>query len=98
MDVEDVLEDVDFVRESTDSVRVIPFSIMRPGEYYYIQLRFILFRFKDGKHYAQVENFFFGRRTLPLLDDISGIVLPVEWPSIPLEELGIYGLIKPSNR
>ena len=69
-----------------------------PAGHYYIQLRFILYRYKDGKAYAQAEQFFFGRRALPLLDDISGLTLPVEWPSIPLEELGSYGTVKPNNR
>lgn len=97
-DSEHVLKEVDFEHESAVPTREIPFSVSRPAGHYYIQLRFILYRFKDGKAFAQTEQFFFGKRTLPLLEDISGIALPVQWPSIPLEGLGSYGTIEPSNR
>ena len=96
-DIESVFEAVDLAREITASTRDIPFSVSRPPGYYYIQLRFILYRIQDGKAYAQAEQFFFGKRTLPLFQDISGITLPVEWPSIPLSELGTYGTIHPTK-
>ena len=97
-DSERVLEHVDLDTEIKDSSREIPFSLSRPAGHYYIQLRFILYRFEGGKAYAQAEQFFFGKRALPLLDDIRGIILPITWPSIPLEELGSYGTIMPRNR
>ncbi|MBK1884731.1 hypothetical protein JIN85_20130 [Luteolibacter pohnpeiensis] len=97
-DSEHLLEEVDFDTETTVATRAIPFSVSRPAGLYYIQLRFILYRFKDGKAFAQAEQFFFGKRTLPLLDDIHGLTLPVEWPSIPIEELGSYGTVQPNNR
>ena len=97
-DSEQVIEEVDFDNESTVTTREIPFSVTRPAGHYYIQLRFILYRFKAGKAFAQVERFFFGKRTLPLLNDIYGMALPVKWPANPLEELGSYGNIEPRNR
>lgn len=97
-DLERLLEDVHLNQESRATTREIPFSVSRSAGHYYIQLRFILYRFEDGNVYAQAEQFFFGKRTLPLLNDITGISLPVEWPSIPLEELGSYGTIEPDNR
>ena len=97
-DSEHLLEEVDFQTETTVPTRAIPFSVSRPAGHYYIQLRFILYRFKDGKAFAQAEQFFFGKRTLPLLYDIDGLTLPVEWPSIPLEELGRYGTVQPNSR
>ena len=96
-DTETVFEAVDLANEITVSTRDIPFSLSRPPGYYYIQLRFILYRIQDGKAYAQAEQFFFGKRTLPLFDNISGITLPVEWPPIPLKELGAYGTIQPTK-
>jgi hypothetical protein len=97
-DSEHLLEEVDFDTETSVATRAIPFSVSRPAGHYYIQLRFILYRFKDGKAFAQAEQFFFGKRTLPLLDDIDALTLPVKWPSIPLEELGCYGNVEPKNR
>lgn len=97
-DSEHLLEEVDLDTETTVATRTIPFSVRRPAGHYYIQLRFILYRFKDGKAFAQAEQFFFGKRTLPLLDDIDGLTLPIEWPSIPIEELGSYGTVEPNNR
>jgi hypothetical protein len=96
-DVERVFEAVDFAKEITVSSREIPFSLSRPPGYYYIQSRFILYRIQDNKVYAQAEQFFFGKRTLPLFDDISGIILPAEWPSIPLSELSIYRTFQPTK-
>ena len=96
-DSEHVLEEVEFDIENTNSTRVIPFSVKRPAGYCYLQLRFILYRFVGDKAFAQVEQFFFGKKPLPLLDDINGIVLPVTWPSIPLEELGSFGMVEPNN-
>jgi hypothetical protein len=55
-DSERVFEHVDLDTEIKDSSRDIPFSLSRPAGHYYIQLRFILYRFKDGKATPKLNN------------------------------------------
>ena len=48
------------------------------------------------KVFAQAEQFFFARRPLPLTEEPLGhVMLPVQWPQIPLDELGTYGVVEP---
>jgi hypothetical protein len=96
-DCPEVYNTVDLDSERDEKTRSIPFSINHPAGYYYIQLRTLLYRKQDGKVFAQAEQFFFGRRPLALLDDLPAVTLPVEWPSIPLDELGHYGTVEPQK-
>ncbi len=88
---------VDLDNECVETTRNIPFAIKHEAGHYYLQLRTILYRKHDGEVFAQAEQFFFGRRPLDLATDLPSVTLPVEWPSIPLEELGRYGTIKPQK-
>ena len=81
--------------ETSDVSRDIPFSIEHAAGHFYIQIRVLLFRKHNGKVLAQSEQFFFGRRPLPLTDDLPSVTLPVEWPSIAVEDLEHYGTVKP---
>jgi hypothetical protein len=96
-DCPELYNNVDLENERDESTRSIPFSINHPAGYYYIQLRTLLYRKQDDNVFAQAEQFFFGRRPLELLDDIPAVTLPVEWPSIPLDELGHYGTVEPQE-
>ena len=97
VDCPNLLEDVDLNVERTDESRIVPYQLERPSGYYYIQVRTLLYRKENGKVFAQKEDFFFGRRPLPLTQDLDSVTLPVDWPSIPLDELGTYGTIKPQD-
>jgi hypothetical protein len=97
VDCPNILEDVDLNVERMDESRLVPYQFERPSGYYYIQIRAILYRKENGRVFAQKEDFFFGRRPLPLIQDLESVTLPVDWPSIPLEELGSYGTIKPQT-
>jgi hypothetical protein len=96
-DCPELYSEVDLDTESRESTRAIPFSLERPTGHYYLQLRTLLYRKQEGKVFAQAEQFFFGRRPLALLNDLPSVTLPVEWPSIPLDELGHYGTIEPQE-
>ena len=96
-DSQDLYNKVDLETESAITALDIPFSIEHAPGHFYIQIRTILYRKEQGKFFAQAEQFFYGGRPLPLLEDIPSITFPVEWPSIPLDELGIYGKIEPKN-
>ena len=96
-DCPELYDNVDLDTERVESTRSIPFSIEHSAGHYYIQLRTLLYRKQDGKVFAQAEQFFFGRRPLELLADIPAATLPVEWPSVPLDELGRYGTVKPQK-
>ena len=96
-DCPELYDHVDLDNECGESTRNIPFSIEHSAGHYYIQLRTLLYRKQEGRVFAQAEQFFFGRRPLELLADIPAVTLPVEWPSIPLDELGRYGTVKPQE-
>ena len=64
---------------------------------YYVQLNVILFRKEGGKMYAQVERFPFIKRPVEFPRGGQEIVLPVSWPVIPIEQLGLYGIMKPGG-
>src|SRR5437868_415096 len=77
-DCHQVVEQVGLETESTQPVYQLPFAIERPAGYYYVQVRAMLFRTQEGKVFAQVENFFFGKRPLQLTEAPLGkISLPV---------------------
>ena len=95
-DSHEVFKHVDLNAESSRSAYDLPFAVERPAGFYYLQVRAILFRTQAGKVFAQAEQFFFARRPLPLTDEPLGqVALPVQWPQIPLEELGTYGVVEP---
>jgi hypothetical protein len=97
-DRHEVAKQVDLNTESPESGYDLPFAVERPAGYYYLQVRAILFRTQAGKVFAKAEQFFFARRPLPLTDEpIGRITLPVQWPQIPLEELGTYGVAEPRS-
>lgn len=88
-DSHQVAEQVDLSTECLQTGYNLPFAVESPGGYYYLQVRAILFRSQKGKMLAQAEQFFFARRPLPLTEAPLGqVTLPVQWPQIPLEELG----------
>jgi hypothetical protein len=95
-DSHEVFKQVDLNTESSRAAYDLPFAVERPAGFYYLQVRATLFRTQAGKVFAQAEQFFFARRPLPLTDQQLGqVTLPVQWPQIPLEELGTYGVVEP---
>jgi hypothetical protein len=97
-DGQEIAKQVDLHTESSQSGYDLPFAVERPAGYYYLQVRAILFRTKASKVFAQAEQFFFARRPLPLTEEPLGrITLPIQWPQIPLEELGTYGVVEPQR-
>jgi hypothetical protein len=97
-DSHEVAKQVHLQTESSESGYDLPFAVERPAGHYYVQVRAILFRTQAGKAFAQAEQFFFAQRPLPLTNEpIGRITLPVQWPQIPLEELGSYGVVEPRN-
>lgn len=95
-DSHEVANQVDLHTESSLPGYDLPFAAERPAGFYYLQVRAILFRTQAGKVFAQAEQFFFTRRPLALTEQPLGrVTLPVEWPQIPLEELGSYGVVEP---
>ncbi len=97
-DVTEIYNNVNLELDMTDTSMAAPFSLNREKGYFYIQARVILFRKKDEKMYAQAEQYFYSQRPILLNDDLSSVVLPVKWPAIPIEELGLYEKIKPKVR
>lgn len=95
-DEHQVFKQVDLNAESSQPEYNLSFAVERAAGFYYLQVRAILFRTQAGKVFAQAEQFFFARRPLPLTEEPLGhVTLPVEWPQIPLEELGSYGVVEP---
>ena len=98
IDCHEIVETVDMHTEVSQEVRELQFTTERPVGFYYLQVRAVLFRARADKLFAQTEQFFFGRRPLPLTEEPSGrITLPVRWPQIPLDELGSFGVITPQQ-
>lgn len=94
-DCHQVIKQADLNTEVDQLAYDLPFTIQRPAGFYYLQVRVILFRAQAGKMFAQAEQFFFARRPLPLIDQPPGrVTLPVQWPQIPLDELGTDGVIE----
>ena len=98
-DSEKVFERVDLDQESHETTFAHPFGIERPAGYYYVQLGVILFRKRDGKVFAQVEHFSFGKRPLHVAAEQEGtMLLPVLWPTEPLDALHHYGTVTPQKK
>ncbi|HVS35282.1 MAG TPA: hypothetical protein VMS17_06840 [Gemmataceae bacterium] len=94
-----VFEQVDLDMESRETTFEHHFGIERSPGYYYVQLRVILFRAREGKVFAQAEQFFFARRPLLIGAELEGnVTLPVSWPTEPLEELHHYGTVSPQMK
>ena len=98
-DTQEVANQVDLDAESSQSDYDLPFVLERPAGFYYLQVRCILFRSQAGKVFAQAEQFYFARRPLSLSEEppLGHVTLPVQWPQIPLEELGTYGNVEPQK-
>lgn len=97
-DCHEVAKQVDLDSESSQSAYDLPFVVERPAGFYYLQVRAILFRLNAGKVFAQAEQFFFARRPLQLTEEpLGNVTLPVQWPQIPLEDLGTYGVVNPQK-
>ena len=97
-DCHTVYKQVDLDTDSIDIPELLPFSIPREPGIYYLQLRAMLCRFHNGKHFAQTEQFFFTRQPLEISPELPSVTLPMEWPDIPLEDLGVYGTVKPKRK
>ena len=90
-----LLNDVHLEREKTDASVEQEFDVDRPAGFYYLQVRVILFRAQAGKTFAQAEQFFFGKRPLPV--PCEGVTLPVAWPDLPLDDLHHHGTVRPAK-
>ena len=98
-DCEKIFERVDPETESNDSTVEISLSVERTGGYYYAQVRVILFQRKEGKMFAQAEQFFFGKQPVVLgQEPQTNVTFPVEWPRVPLENLHHYGTVRPQRK
>lgn len=92
-----IYSEVNLDLESQESLINIPFSIEHYIGYFYIQVRVIMFRKNQNRAFAQLETFFFGSRPLPFLDNLTSIIFPVEWPSVPVEQLENHNRFTPQN-
>jgi hypothetical protein len=98
IDCHKVVEQVDLNVESQQAESNQTFSLERPPGFYYVQVRAILFRSLDGSLFAQTEQFFFARRPVRIESvSESRIVLPISWPTEPLESLHHYGTVSPER-
>jgi len=88
----------DFNQEDTTGTISVDFCLFCTVGWYYIQLNFILYRRHNDKMYAQVENFPFHKRPVVISSEAMSIVLPISWPQIPVEDLGVYGRMKPGGK
>lgn len=94
-----IFEQVDLDKESQETTFEHHFDIERPPGYYYVQLRAILFRARDGKFFAQAEQFFFARRPVHITAEPGvKLILPVSWPTEALEALHDYGTMSPKTK
>lgn len=94
-----VFEQVDLDKESQETTFEHHFGVERSPGYYYVQVRAILFRSRDGKVFAQAEQFFFARQPVHIAAEPEGnVTLPVSWPREPLEELRHYGAVSPQTK
>ena len=96
-----ICKEVDLHKEVIQSTRIIPFSLERPAGHYYIQVRTILFRKNttatadEAPFVGQLEPFFFAKRPLELLGNVQGVRIPIEWPSMAIDEMEHYATFKP---
>ena len=92
---------VDLHTENPQPTRNIPFLLKRAEGHYYFQVRAILFRknttdANDSESLvAQVEPFFFARSPLALFEDLKGVRLTIEWPSVAIEDMENYATFRP---
>jgi hypothetical protein len=92
---------VDLHTENQQSTRIIPFSLKRAEGHYYVQVRAVLFRKSTtgaddaAPVVAQVEPFFFARSPLALLEDLDGLRLAIQWPSVAIEDMEYYATFRP---
>ena len=91
----EVLNDVHFEFERSEGTLEHAFAVDHPEGLYYLQARVLLFRKHHGMT-AQVEQFFFRKRPLPI--PCEGVTVPIPWPEIPIESLHHYVTIHPRNR
>lgn len=97
-DCDKVLEQVELDNESQETTFDHRFAVERPPGYYYLQVRAILLRTRDGKVFAQAEQFFFARQSVQVGGEPEGgLTLPVSWPTEPLETLHHYGTLRPQR-
>lgn len=73
------------------------FRLSRPVGWYYLQLNVILYRKENETTYAHVERFPFLKRPVEIPSGGQNIVLPVSWPATPIDELELYGTMKPGG-
>lgn len=98
-DCDKIFEQVDLERESQDPAVEIGFSVERAARFYYVQIRAILFQTKEGKMFAQAEQFFFGKRPIAFgVASQENVTFPVEWPTMGVEDLHHYGTVSPQNK
>lgn len=95
-----VYEQVEIDSECRQTRFEYAFTLERPPGYYFVQVRAILFRDKQGGDLlAQAEQFFFARRPVRITPEPeSRVMFPVTWPKEALEELHYYGTIKPQAK
>jgi hypothetical protein len=93
-----VFKQVDLNTESQQTTYDLTFRVERPVGWYYVAVRAILFRKEGEKVFAQVEQFFFGRRPLPFVAEGElSVTFPVAWPTQAVEELHSYGTMHPRS-
>src|ERR1700687_1905593 len=73
-DCEKVFEQVDLDKESQATTFEHHFRVEHSPGYHYVQLRVILFRTRNGKVFAQAEQFFFAQRPLDIAKKPEGNV------------------------
>lgn len=99
VDCIEIFKEVDLDKESQETTFEHHFVIERSPGYYYVQLRVILFRERDGKFFAQSEEFFFAQRPVHITANPRvKLVLPVSWPTEAPEALHYYGTISPKTK
>jgi hypothetical protein len=97
-DCHKIIDYVHLDEETRQSTFEQPFTLEHRTGWYYVQVRAILFRERDGSIFAQAESWFYSRRPLPIAGESLGrVTLPVSWPATPLEELHHYGTISPRS-
>jgi hypothetical protein len=98
-DCDKVFERVDLNKESQQTAFEHHFGVERPSGYYYVQVRAIFFQTRDGRVFAQAEQFFFRNRPIQIVPKPGGeLTFPVRWPAQPLEALHHYHTISPQRK
>ena len=74
------------------------FDLCRRSGFFYLDVGVIAYIENGGKLIAQVEHFVpFDQPTEFVRNQDNSIAIRVNWPDIPLDELGFYGTIKPGG-